>query len=276
MSPIRTGRGEGQLTLDASLAGMCARRRTYFLLRRQKKVGKEKATPLTVSLRCASGNLRCSGLGRCCGTHCAPCGRSVQTTAASQSTLHGHAALPMPAPGPALLGTARGALKSTRAIAALGPWDPHPTPPFEPGAGSLPQAGEAMRGWAERSDGLYVYIPLWLRLRREACGVARAAQHARASWSDSRGMSERSAQRAASSTAHPASLAPQVCLRSAAKEVADLGALSFAYFSCAYKKSRCAAGRISRPRRLVLPHSDRSAMARAQWRADTSRPELEP
>ena len=24
---------------------MCARRRTYFLLRRQKKVGKEKATP---------------------------------------------------------------------------------------------------------------------------------------------------------------------------------------------------------------------------------------
>jgi hypothetical protein len=42
------------------LAGNSARRRTYFLLLRQKKVGKEKATPLSVSLRFATGNLRCS------------------------------------------------------------------------------------------------------------------------------------------------------------------------------------------------------------------------
>jgi hypothetical protein len=36
---------------------MCARRRTYLLLRRQKKVGQEKATPLPVSplARWASG-----------------------------------------------------------------------------------------------------------------------------------------------------------------------------------------------------------------------------
>ena len=51
---------------------MCARRRTYFLLLRQKKVGKEKATPLAVSLRFAAGSLRCSGMGRRCGTRCAP------------------------------------------------------------------------------------------------------------------------------------------------------------------------------------------------------------
>ena len=55
----------------APQAGMCARRRTYFLLLRQKKVGKEKATPLAVSLRFAAGSLRCSVVGRRCGTRCA-------------------------------------------------------------------------------------------------------------------------------------------------------------------------------------------------------------
>ena len=50
---------EGALLLRP-LAGNSARRRTYFLLLRQKKVGKEKATPLSVSLRFATGNLRCS------------------------------------------------------------------------------------------------------------------------------------------------------------------------------------------------------------------------
>ena len=39
---------------------MCARRRTYLLLLRQKKVGQEKTTPLPVSLRFATGSLRCS------------------------------------------------------------------------------------------------------------------------------------------------------------------------------------------------------------------------
>ncbi len=40
------------------LAGMCARRRSNFLLSRQEKVTKEKATLLSVSLRFAAGNLR--------------------------------------------------------------------------------------------------------------------------------------------------------------------------------------------------------------------------
>ena len=42
---------------------MCARRRSNFLLSRQEKVTKEKATLLCVSLRCATGNLRCSVRG---------------------------------------------------------------------------------------------------------------------------------------------------------------------------------------------------------------------
>ena len=41
-------------------AGVCARRRSNFLLLRQEKVTKEKATLLFASLRCAAGNLRCS------------------------------------------------------------------------------------------------------------------------------------------------------------------------------------------------------------------------
>ncbi|PLC02156.1 hypothetical protein CY658_28250, partial [Variovorax sp. RO1] len=36
------------------------RRATHFLLLRQKKVSKEKATPLSATLRFAAGNLRCS------------------------------------------------------------------------------------------------------------------------------------------------------------------------------------------------------------------------
>ena len=48
------------MPLPRAGAGECARRRSNFLLLRQKKVTKEKATPLSASLRFASGNLRCS------------------------------------------------------------------------------------------------------------------------------------------------------------------------------------------------------------------------
>jgi hypothetical protein len=45
----------------AFVAGrVSARRPPYFLLLRQEKVSKEKATRVRVSLRCAKGNLRCS------------------------------------------------------------------------------------------------------------------------------------------------------------------------------------------------------------------------
>ena len=172
------------------LAGMCARRRTYFLLLRQKKVGKEKATPLDVSLRCATGNLRCSVLGRRCGTRFVRCAHAARTAAASQSTKRGHAALPTPAPGPALLGTATGVVKSTRAIAALGPvfW-------------SGPSAAMAR-----------VKTPCGC-----ACGVAVARwrvhrrMHALRRLTRGGCPSAVNAVNAASSTAHPASAATQVC-----------------------------------------------------------------
>ena len=47
-------------TLHSPGAALSPRRATDFLLLRQKKVGKEKATLLSASLRCATGNLRCS------------------------------------------------------------------------------------------------------------------------------------------------------------------------------------------------------------------------
>ena len=50
----------GFMPLHGAGAGLSPRRATHFLLLRQKKVSKEKATPLSASLRFASGNLRCS------------------------------------------------------------------------------------------------------------------------------------------------------------------------------------------------------------------------
>jgi len=55
--------------LDALSAGSSPRRATYFLCF-AKESRQRKATPLRVSLRCAAGNLRCSVVGRRCGTRC--------------------------------------------------------------------------------------------------------------------------------------------------------------------------------------------------------------
>ncbi len=44
-----------------AFAGISPRLATHFLLLRQKKVSKEKATPLSATLRFATGNLSCDG-----------------------------------------------------------------------------------------------------------------------------------------------------------------------------------------------------------------------
>ncbi len=101
---------------------MCARRRSNFLLSRQEKVTKEKATLLCASLRCAAGNLRCSVRGCHRRTRCAPaalrsnnCGESVHEVRVSFGT-RTH---PLPcASRHAQKGTQR---TSIRAIALLGP-----------------------------------------------------------------------------------------------------------------------------------------------------------
>ena len=135
------------------LAGICARRRTYLSLLRQRKVGQRKTTLLSVSLRFATGNLPCSCAGRAAelATRLRRC---AQTTAASQITKAG-VLRRQPAPRPALLGTARREGGTVRAIAALG---------LVRGASSAgPSAAMARVG---------LFTPLWLRLGRGACGVS--------------------------------------------------------------------------------------------------------
>ena len=101
-------------------AGVCARRRSGFLLLRQKKVTKEKATLHAASLRFAAGNLRCSCVGHAvelalrCARRSDNHGESVHEARALR-----RACRPTPcAPRRIVKGTQR---TSTRAIAALGP-----------------------------------------------------------------------------------------------------------------------------------------------------------
>ena len=70
-------------------AGMCARRRSNFLLLRQKKVTKEKAPPSLRPLRFATGQT-CVGAAAGCAVELASLLRSAARTAtASQITKHG-------------------------------------------------------------------------------------------------------------------------------------------------------------------------------------------
>ena len=103
---------------DAPSAGMCARRRSHFLCL-AKESNQRKATPLAATLRCASGNLRCSRPG-CAAELTARLQRFVQTAAASQSTKRMHPAVHSRTPPAALLGASRGEGETARAIAALG------------------------------------------------------------------------------------------------------------------------------------------------------------
>ena len=99
---------------------MCARRRSNFLLLRQKKVTKEKATPQSATpSRCEGANLRRGVCGVRRGTHCAAAqlrsdnpGESVDEACALRRACPPHK---RPAAG-----AARRGWKRTRAIAALG------------------------------------------------------------------------------------------------------------------------------------------------------------
>ena len=137
-----------------ALAGICARRRTYFLLLRQKKVSKEKATLLSVSPSLRYGR-------------------------------------------PALLGTARREPGNTGHRCA------------RPRLRSARRLRPRMRGRAQRWPVSGCSNPCGC-----AWGGALAGWHGRpsahASLSDLPRLSERSAQRAVSSAAHPASAPTQV------------------------------------------------------------------
>ena len=102
---------------------MCARRRSNFLLLRQKKVTKEKATLLRASPSLRYG-ATCDARSGGAPQNSLRAARSVQTAAASQCTKCVCPSAHARTPCPALLGTRRREPRertSIRAIAALGP-----------------------------------------------------------------------------------------------------------------------------------------------------------
>ena len=70
-------------------AGLSPRRATHFLLLRQKKVSKEKATPSLRPLRFAKGQTCVGTVAGCAAELTALRSSSAQTAAASQMTKHG-------------------------------------------------------------------------------------------------------------------------------------------------------------------------------------------
>ena len=187
---------------------MCARRRSNFLLSRQEKVTKEKATLLCVSLRCATGNLRCSGRG-CAAELTARLQRSVQTTAASQCTKCVCPAAHARTPCPALLGTRR------RDPAAGHPFGPllRSAAPARREALAHGRSGRAKQRpvWLFGCLDVRLSTPCWLRLRRGSCGVSMGARAPMPRHLTRRGCPSGARQRKASSTAHPATAPTQVC-----------------------------------------------------------------
>ena len=103
---------------------MCARRRSNFLLRRQEKVTKEKATLLRASPSLRYGATCDARSGGATAELAARLRRSARTTAVSQCTKCVCPSAHARTPCPALLGTRRREPRertSIRAIAALGP-----------------------------------------------------------------------------------------------------------------------------------------------------------
>ena len=150
--------------------------RGTFSLRRQRKVPKRKATLLSVSLRFASGSLRCSRAGRAAEltTRCA-----LRSNNCCKSEVEVGGVLRHPQPSRALRSSARtqGLWKpknknqtSTRAIAALGPVLA-PSPPGE-GWNGAPTGGRAQR-WPVGFP-----KPLWMPQRRLPLRAAKGSQTA--------------------------------------------------------------------------------------------------
>ena len=153
------------MLLPGAGAGRCARRRSNFLLLRHrmagpKKVTKEKATPLSASLRFASGNLRCSrpAGSRSNSLRCASLRQSralIRWPLRSSAHTEGMGRRTAEQP------------TSIRAIASLGPIL----------RAQVPRVGHSA-DWVERSDDpcgcldVRLSTPCWLRLRRGGCGVS--------------------------------------------------------------------------------------------------------
>ena len=161
---------------------MCARRRTFFSCSHKKRRQK-KCAPLAVTLRCATGSLRCSRARRCRRTHFAAaqlradnCGQSEHeawaccaaharpTRCASR---HGQKGWKPNSGHRCARPGLRGASRVTSPHGLGFDTQVRPVP--------QPTEGQAQR-WPVRCP-----HPFWMRLGRGVGGVARAPQDARAS-----------------------------------------------------------------------------------------------
>ena len=224
-----------------------------------KKSRQKKGGP---TFRGPAGNLRCSVVGRRCRTHFAL--TALRSNSGSESEHEARMLRCAPAPRPALLGTARGVVKSTRAIAALGPrtfgaavllplplgeaWpvlslskegEGNPSDQVHRGQPPSPPSPSGGRGntKAERSDGPNSTLaPSGCAEERSGRGARmQRSMHSLRAQTRCRCLSGESAANKASSAAALCPRAPQVA-RSEAKGRSQWGRLSFAYFSLAEQR----------------------------------------
>ena len=213
---ISAGGTFGFMPLPRAGAGGCARRRSNFLLLRQKKVTKEKATPLSASLRFASGNLRCS---RPAGSR----SNSLRFTTLRQS----RALIRWPLRSSAHT-EGSGSRTATRAIASLGPvlW------------AQAPCAGRSIFG-VERSDDPNGCLAVHPLLAAPAAGRLRGGTRVGARVLRDltrRGCPSGAAQQQSEFHGAPRNRPAAGLPRSAAQGSQTGGRLSFGYFSLAKQR----------------------------------------
>ncbi|MDQ0588968.1 hypothetical protein QFZ47_003077 [Variovorax paradoxus] len=183
------------------------RRASYFSLLRQRKVGKRKATLLSASLRCATGNLRCS------------------TPAGVRRTRFAQTAAALIPPPSALLGAYRRG-GSRRAIASLGrgqPQQPNSIPTAN--TNHRRRCAPAVAWWPSAAKARVVCPPLCMRR-----GAERFADQGRSCLSEA-------------SSADPAKREHRRLPHSAAKGSQTVGSPFFCLrFFGEAKKSRSPAG----------------------------------
>ena len=209
----------GFMPLQWAGAGISPRRARYFSLLRQRKVPKRKATPLSASLRFASGNLRCS---RPAGS------RSNSLRCASLKQSRALIRWPLCSSAHTEGRGSQNSRTATRAIASLGPVS----------GAQAPCAGRSIC-WVERSDDPNGCLDVHPLLAAPAAGRLRGGMGARAPMLRDltrRGCPSGAAQQQSEFHGAPRKRTAAGLPRSAAKGSQTGGRLSFGYFSLAKQR----------------------------------------
>ncbi len=216
---VSAGGRFGFMPLQWAGAGISPRRARYFSLLRQRKVPKRKATPLSASLRFASGNLRCSrpAGSRSNSLRCASLRQSralIRWPLRSSAHTEG-----MGEPN---------SRTATRAIASLGPSS----------SVQVPRAGRSLFG-VERSDDPNGCLAVHPLLAAPAAGRLWGGMGARAPMLRDltrRGCPSGAAQQQSEFHGAPCKRTAAGLPRSAAQGSQTGGRLSFGYFSLAKQR----------------------------------------